>query len=63
MRSLLISEPASPGEVLIAERSDQIEYDGAMLTFYCGAFTRIGLPWKPRPCSVVSSVGILSAHV
>ena len=63
MKSILISEPASPGEVLIAERSDQIEYNGSTLTFYRGAFTRIGLPWKPGPTSVVSSAGVLLQHI
>lgn len=59
MSSILISEPASPGDVLIAERSDQIEDQGNTLTFYRGTSTRIGPPWKAAPSSVPSNGGSL----
>lgn len=63
MKSILISEPASPGEVFISERSDQIDYNGGTLTFYRGTFTRIGPPWKSAPSSAVSSMGVLLQRI
>lgn len=60
MSSILVSEPASPGLVLITEHSDQIEDQGSTLTFYRGTSTRIGPKWKAAPSSEVSSERSLS---
>lgn len=60
MSSILVSEPASPGLVLVMERSDQIEDQGNTLTFYRGTSTRIGPKWKEPPFFVVSSETSLS---
>ncbi len=42
MRSVFVSEPASPGDVLITEWSDQIQDQGVTFTFYRGTSTHIG---------------------
>ena len=47
MRSLLVSQPASRGLVLITEHSDEVEYLGEKFMVYRGATTRIGQAWMP----------------
>lgn len=57
MRSILVSEPACRGDVLILEWSDQIEDQGSTMTFYRGTSTRIGPPWKGGRSSADSRGG------
>lgn len=63
MNSILLYEPASPGVVLIAERSDQVEEQGSTITFYRGAFTRVGPQWKPGPSSAGNIVGTIDRNI
>jgi len=67
MSSILISEPDSPGVVLIQERSEQIERPmGSILTFYRGASTHVSPAWKAGlrsiSHSVINSIGGLFAE-
>ncbi len=61
MRSVSVSEPASAGDILITEWSDQFQDQGDTITFYYGTSTHIGPQWKGGPCSTGSSGGPLSS--
>jgi hypothetical protein len=61
MRSVLVSEPASPGDLLITEWSDQVQNQGDTFTFYCGTSTHIGPQWKGGPSHADSGGGALTS--
>ncbi len=63
MSSILIDELASPGIVLISERSDQTEYQGEVFTIYRGARTLTVDPWKRALSSIMSTRGTLPTEV
>ncbi len=63
MSSILIDELASPGAVLISERSDQTVYQGEAFTIYGGARTLAVDPWKKALSSIMNTLQILPTQV
>lgn len=61
MRSVLVSEPASPGDVLIMEWSDHVQDQEGTFTFYCGRSTHIGPQWKGGRCFADSGGGAFTS--
>lgn len=62
MRSVVISEPAAPGVILIEERSEVAEHDRETFQVYCGLLTRFAAPWKAAVETSDSIFHSIGAH-